>query len=1248
MGAGCVTLVTRPLPNTLGLARETRAYHLDGPNPIMRNMIRYLAGALALVASLAVAAAPQLIVPYSGTVPKAEKAKPFKSQGSRIKFNAQQLANLVPGQEVELTLPGGATHTIVFDLREDKGQGITTWVGHYKDANPVLRTIITTGPGGSYGRIVTPDNEYSIVPGEGFDWLVDMNAEKPFVPKIDLRNDSHSPKGLKPKSSVTPQGATPDMIDLVPGVNSAAVPKSAAAVSTPSLVVVDILAAYTAGLAADLGANNLQTRIQQLATSANTIFADSGVGIYVRVVGTVQVNYSDTLTDSTGALYDITPGANSGGVASAFSNIENLRTQYGADMVTLLRDGSGMGGDGVAWVGSATPNAGFMYSVMTGCTASCDWVWVHELGHNFGSAHDRATNAWENNGSNVPGAYSYSYGYYSCAGGRLALTCNAFSGGCTSGEPECSSPWGNDFSDVMAYFQGSTTKNMVFSNPMLTSCKGDANATGAACGSAQNNTDSADAASTLNNTRVGVSGLYPSKTPYPTTTSLASSVNPSTFGQSVTFTATVTSPGGTPSSGTVSFTSDGSAICTGVAVNSSGAAACSISTLTSATHSIVAQYGGSSAYAGSTSTPVSQAVTAPVKVNPVVSVTASANPADQGKPETFTASVSGTNGVATGTVTFTNGSTTLCANLALSSGSAACTTSALAPGSQTIGVSYGGSSGYNAGSASTAVTVRAATAASVAVSPNPALSGQSVTATATLSSGTTGTFTGTLNMLVDGQVACSLLPVSGPTVSCALTGLAVGDHAVVAQYGGSATYSASTSTAAALSVRLAPSIALTTSVTPANTGQVVTFTATVTGSGVAPTGTVVFKDGSSTLNGCGNASIWSGVAKCMTSGLAAGTHSITASYNGDTTYTSGTSSPLSQSISATVQPAGVAKRLDFNGDGKADIVWQATDGSVSLWLMDGTSIAARGPVFGPSAGAVVRSGDFNGDGKADFVRQLADGSTTITFMNGLDALSTTSLRGATTAKLMNVGDFNGDHVTDLLWRNADGSWEMWLTNPGSAPTVTTIMPGGYGWNVAKVGDFNGDGHDDLLWANTDGTKSMWLMNGSTVIQRGQLQPAGSVWSPAFVGDFNGDGIADIVWVSASDGTTSVWLMSGFTILQRGPILPGVSGGTAKIVADFDGDGNADIVWHNSDGSATMWLMSGLSAKAQVSIMPGGSAWMPVQWTDTNADGKADLLWTNSDGTTGLWLMSGASQLDRRSVMPANNIWSIATTVEQNR
>lgn len=83
-----------------------------------------------------------------------------------------------------------------------------------------------------------------------------------------------------------------------------------------------------------------------------------------------------------------------------------------------------------------------------------------------------------------------------------------------------------------------------------------------------------------------------------TQTALASSQNPSSFGQSVTFTATVTASGRTPT-GTVSFNDNGTPI--GTAPLSAGVAAFSISTLAVGSHSITAGYGGGGNFGPSTS-----------------------------------------------------------------------------------------------------------------------------------------------------------------------------------------------------------------------------------------------------------------------------------------------------------------------------------------------------------------------------------------------------------------------------------------------------------------------------------------------------------------------------------------------------------------------------------------------------------------------------------------------------------------------
>jgi hypothetical protein len=87
-----------------------------------------------------------------------------------------------------------------------------------------------------------------------------------------------------------------------------------------------------------------------------------------------------------------------------------------------------------------------------------------------------------------------------------------------------------------------------------------------------------------------------------------------------------------------------------------------------------------------------------------------------------------------------------------------------------------------------------------------------------------------------------------------------------------------------------PTIALSSSLNPSKTGTSVTFTATLP---VTATGTVTFKDGGSVI---GTGILNGGRASVSTSSLAKGTHSITASYGGDTNYKTATSSTLKQTM----------------------------------------------------------------------------------------------------------------------------------------------------------------------------------------------------------------------------------------------------------------------------------------------------------------------------------------------------------------
>jgi len=174
-----------------------------------------------------------------------------------------------------------------------------------------------------------------------------------------------------------------------------------------------------------------------------------------------------------------------------------------------------------------------------------------------------------------------------------------------------------------------------------------------------------------------------------TTTVTTSSANPSAYGQSITFTATITPSGSGTPTGTVTFKNG--AVVLGTGTVSGGEAKFSTSTLTVATHSITAVYSGDATFAGSTSPILKQVVT---KSATSATVESSLNPSASGQTVTFTATVTSATGTPTGTVDFMDGATKLGAHT-LSGGIAAFSTSKLAAGTHSITAVYVGNADFS-------------------------------------------------------------------------------------------------------------------------------------------------------------------------------------------------------------------------------------------------------------------------------------------------------------------------------------------------------------------------------------------------------------------------------------------------------------------------------------------------------------------------------------------------------------------------
>ena len=177
-----------------------------------------------------------------------------------------------------------------------------------------------------------------------------------------------------------------------------------------------------------------------------------------------------------------------------------------------------------------------------------------------------------------------------------------------------------------------------------------------------------------------------------TVTAVTSAPNPSVFGQSATFTATVVpvAPGAGTRTGSVTFFDAGVSLGSTV-LSAAGTASLSTAGLPAGIHPITATYSGDGNFNGSTSGlwqhTVSPAGTA-------TTLASSPNPSNLGQSVTFTATVTSTAGIPTGSVNFLDGATLLGSGALTAAGAATFTAGSLTAGTHAITAAYVGAPNY--------------------------------------------------------------------------------------------------------------------------------------------------------------------------------------------------------------------------------------------------------------------------------------------------------------------------------------------------------------------------------------------------------------------------------------------------------------------------------------------------------------------------------------------------------------------------
>jgi hypothetical protein len=222
---------------------------------------------------------------------------------------------------------------------------------------------------------------------------------------------------------------------------------------------------------------------------------------------------------------------------------------------------------------------------------------------------------------------------------------------------------------------------------------------------------------------------------------------------------------------------DGSAMLDTVILDTSGAAAFTITALSLGTHTITAQYGGDANYNAGTSPAIDQEVSKAGKATTTITVASSANPVPVGRPATFTALVnSATGGTPTGTVTFRDGGTIL-GTVTLQGGSASLGINGLSAGRHTIRATYSGDGTSRGGAASLVLTVlKYATSVGLTSSLNPALVGQTITYCAVASAPAGGVATGMVSFNSAGKLLGTAALGANGQATFSINSLSAGPH----------------------------------------------------------------------------------------------------------------------------------------------------------------------------------------------------------------------------------------------------------------------------------------------------------------------------------------------------------------------------------------------------------------------------------------------------------------------------------------
>lgn len=281
--------------------------------------------------------------------------------------------------DVTLDLFDAGTRTLELDEPEVHRNKTKVWRGRLQGEKESDVTLAIRGTK-MVGTILSDHRLYKIEPAED-------NRHRLVEIDEDAMPPDHHPL-------VVPDDGTPaDLLTDEP------TPQSDITAAATTNTIVDLLVVYTSTARSKQGGQAAMKALIALGVDlANQAYSNSRIAMQLRLVRSAEVAYTESGNISTdlSRLRKTTDGF--------MDTVHQLRNQYKADMVAMIVDNGG-GYCGIAYVmanGARASFAPYAFSV-TDRECVANNTLTHELGHNMGDAHDRA--------SGGDGVYPYSYGY---------------------------------------------------------------------------------------------------------------------------------------------------------------------------------------------------------------------------------------------------------------------------------------------------------------------------------------------------------------------------------------------------------------------------------------------------------------------------------------------------------------------------------------------------------------------------------------------------------------------------------------------------------------------------------------------------------------------------------------------------------------------------------------------------------------------------------------------------------------------